>query len=628
MQRLVRLQLRQLPCLQMVLPNCRCLKRSRYQSVGQDEEEDGTESEDMRQNFNKAFGRALVKLSLIFMVLITGILLFRKPSSRDVETLTEAEIFKRDAPLILYIAAIEVLICGACAHTAAVMYKRRVHALKHPSEADEKERERYIKVDLEKEPGKENRQLYGLSFRPSSDGLECLLVEAVRPGSLLDKWNSKREEEPIPEEIAEAALGDAMEPTAPGTSTDSGRKRTCRRVQYGAAVVAVNDASGDIGMMQLQLTKPKVTMWVRPDVLDVLAPSGSSEAEAIAFDAGNEPAPPGDTAEAVPEPTCLGRPEEEGWGLTGPGAAEAAGPRCACVGVEDEEPQILVRWMVCSLLLGWVTLLPTLLMQPHEERPRQQLFRKYLLKPCLIMLPLTILFWLLDCVEVAIQFQIMPPALYFFFCHMLVPAVLIYYLMQMQAADEQLVLEQRKGRLGDLDSSMPAVVEDPPPTLLKELVTVNPVALVWISCCAAIPIVLFSLLTPMKTSRGKMAQGYVNVVYGPCILLQVCAGYVFWNLRFMSLPRFYFEGIGSLVTLPCFVVWSLCLVCASHYGRKDATLVEYQRKDRAKEAIKNAGFGIPEPAAAPSTATQADSEPELVDCTEATSKEWDLVYSA
>merc|ERR1719277_484724 len=99
--------------------------------------------------------------------------------------------FKRDAPIVLYLGAVELLICGACAQTAATMYTRRKHALRHPRDSTSRERSRYIKVKLKKTPGLGDKQLYGIGYRSSSDGLECLLIEDIRPHSLLDRWNNR-----------------------------------------------------------------------------------------------------------------------------------------------------------------------------------------------------------------------------------------------------------------------------------------------------------------------------------------------------------------------------------------------------------------------------------------------------
>merc|ERR1712226_398237 len=118
--------------------------------------------------------------------------------------------------------------------------------------------------------------------------------------------------------------------------------------------------------------------------------------------------------------------------------------------------------------------------------------------------------------------------------------------MQLQAADERLVLEQRKSRLTEVGCSIPVVTEDPSPTFLKELITINPVALIWLGACASIPLVACSLLTPMATERGKMAKGYLNVIYGPLMCLQIAFGYVLYNMRFIDLPKYYLAGFGLL----------------------------------------------------------------------------------
>jgi len=303
---------------------------------------------------------------------------------------------------------------------------------------------------------------------------------------------------------------------------------------------------------------------------------------------------------------------------------------------EDEEPQILVRWTVCSIVFGWVTLLPVLLMQPHEERPRQQLIRQYLLKPCLFVLPLWILLWLLDCIQVLFQFKLIAPFYYFSICHMLLPAVLVWYLMQMQVADERLVLEQRRARQAEAGSSFPVVAQDPCPTFLRELISINPIALVWLGSSAAAPLLLVSLLTPMQTARGKLAQGYVNIIYGPCVFLQVAFAWFIQQIRFIDLPRVYLASIGFLLSVPCFAVWCLCLVCASRYGRQDLALVERQRRERAKEAAGPAAaqFATTTPESAASAAeagetpSTASSEADLIDCTEAMHHEYELIYIA
>lgn len=725
---LVSQQLRQFPCLHAILPAlscCKCRSKS-YQTLGQDEDDDSAAMQDVRQNINKTFGTAMIRTAMFVAVAITIKLVvtnrrlnrdynygyideadgsstttsgpeanpYKEPSDADLKAMEEMakESFHRDSPIVLYMAVIELLACGACATTAASMYRRRRHQLQHPSESSDKIKAVYIKVHLEKEAGQEDKQSFGLGFRPSSDGLECLLVETVRWGSPLDSWNRSRHR-PSPEEMMEEALGDddtdrveaTAESNASGTAGgndaaatgDAGSAgageaqvpdRPVRRsVEPGSAIVAVNDVHGDVGMMQLQLLKPKVTLWVRQEfnhasqfqdglfARDMELAGGHHQAGSLS-QGGARAAPSSGIAAANGSGLRAAGLEQ---GSTAPpslqamqiGASEATmmdwvahagfimglpsltkGPRCACVGLEDEEPQILNRWLACSLIFGWVTMLPVLLMQPHEERPRQHLFRQFLLKPCIIVLPIWMTFWLIDCVQVAVELPIVTPVYYFGIVHMVLPAVLVWYLFQMQAADEELVLEQRSARAKEIlvGTAMPLAVEDPAPTFLRELIMMNPVALVWLGACAAIPLVCCSFLTPMKTERGKMAQGVVNVIYSPLIPLQMAFGFVLWHLKFQEVPKLYLTGFGLLLSLPCFVIWCLCVVCSSRYGRKDLALVRQQRLERGKAAKQSAEN--PELAPDAAEAQSARERPvlpnELVDCSEAQCREWELIYTA
>mmetsp|Transcript_38957 Transcript_38957/g.87727 ORF Transcript_38957/g.87727 Transcript_38957/m.87727 type:complete len:216 (+) Transcript_38957:1-648(+) len=215
---------------------------------------------------------------------------------------------------------------------------------------------------------------------------------------------------------------------------------------------------------------------------------------------------------------------------------------------------------------------------------------------------------------------------------MLMPAVLVWYMMQMQAADEALVLEQRQARQKEACCTIPVVTEDPAPTFLKELIAINPVALIWLGSCASIPLLMASLLTPMQTTRGKMAQGYVNIIYAPCVFLQVAFAWTLHHVRFINLPKVYLAGIGLLLSVPCFAVWCLCLVCASRYGRQDLALVQRQRRENAKEALKAMQLPISDDGTAASNFDAGlevlGSSGGLVDCTEAQNRDWELIYTA
>ncbi|CAE7393823.1 unnamed protein product [Symbiodinium microadriaticum] len=612
------LHLRQIPCLHAVVRSLRCFKRSRYRSLGQ---EDGEEEVlDQQQQVNFTFGQAVMKLSLVCMVAVTVLCLVRSGGEEDLDPRDTEEYerlrFQEDSPLVLYLATVEMLICGSCAATAAAMYSRQGHQLRHPAEHEQSAL--FTKVELCKDPGFEDCQLYGLGFRPSSDGLECLVVEDIRRDSLLDRWNH-RSHDLSPEELVEQALGEEVAAVAgEGFSAPSprpGAGRPLPKVALGSAIVAVNDVYADVGLMQQQLFKPRVTLWVRRED-DGLHPS---ELDAGVFGAEVPPVATGPVS-------TLGAVEvEEGAPAGGLRPASSAAPRVACLAMEDEEAQILTRWTVCGIMFGWVTLLPVLLMQPHEERPRQQLFRQFLLKPCLFLLPLWMLLWILDCLQLLLMIQIIHPFYYFVFCHTVIPGVLVWYLFAMQATEERIVLDQRRSRRAEekdasCDAAMAplSVVEDAAPVLLKELITLNPVAMLGLGTCASIPILLCSLFTVFQTRRARHAQGFVNLIYGLLTVFQLASLYLLYHLRFAQLPEMYLAAFYFLISIPCFAVWCVCLACANHFAKKDLQLCESQRIERAKEALK----------ASPTAAGEALEQALLVDCTEAITREYELIYTA
>jgi len=485
------------------------------------------------------------------------------------------------------------------------MYQRNGYKMEHPENAAA---QRYVKVEL----SKDDETLFGMGFRPSSDGLECLVVEDIRRGSILDQWN-KRALEPSPEEIVEEALGDVENP-------EGSAARHKPQVMIGSMIVAVNDVFGDVGLMQQQLvSKNKVTLWMPSEFREV-HPSDFESSMFGARDprdpfsegaqgAGIGAAPAPDAPNTAPA-TLGAKDDSVEVPETGPGQP---GPRFACVAMEDEEPQILTRWTVCALMFGWVTMLPILLMQPHEERPRQQLFRQFLLKPCFFILPLWILLWLLDCVQLLFMFQILHPFLFFLLCHTMLPAILTWFLFAMQVADERVVLDQRKSRQKEVEEL--SVIEDPEPVLLKELIMVNPIALVGLGCSVSIPIVLCSLFSVFETKRMKQAQSFVNMIYGPLTVLQLVSMYVLYHLRFAQLPEMYLAGFYFLLSLPCFAVWCVCLLCANQYAKRDLALVQSQRLERAKELAKK------------DVVTQEAPADSLVDCSEAIMREYELIYT-
>ncbi|CAK9028200.1 unnamed protein product [Durusdinium trenchii] len=558
--------------------------------------------------------QVLMKASLAGMIGVTVLCLVRTQgfTEDEMDKLADVRVvdeeyewlrFKEDSPLVLYLATVEMLICGSCAVTAAAMYQRRGYQMEHP----ENKPQQYMKVELSKKEG----ELYGLGFRPSSDGLECLVVEDVR--GALQRWN-RRALEPSPEELVEEALEEVGPDTKPKP-----------QVSLGSTIVAVNEVYADVGLMQQQLlSKSQVTLWLtesrdHPSDFEssVFAGNGFSERTA---EGSVEAETVGAQAEQVGTADADDADDADADGskaakIAASSAPVERGPRFACVAMEDEEPQILTSWAVCSLMFGWVTMLPILLMQPHEERPRQQLFRQFLLKPSFVILPLWLLLWFVDCIQLLFMFQLIHPFYFFLICHSVLPAIMTWHLFTMQVADERIILDQRKSRA--VEAGEENVIEDPQPVFLKELIMINPVALVGLGASASIPILLCSLFTVFETRRLKVAQSYVNVIYGSMTILQLVSMYFLYHLRFAQLPEMYLAGFYFLLSIPCFAVWCICILCAGQYAKKDLFLVQSQRLERAKElARKDVRF----------TGTSEPSE-SLVDCTEALTRAYVLIYT-
>jgi hypothetical protein len=553
--------------------------RSRYETL-EDGEEEG-KREDMRQVYNHLFAKWLFRLSVLMGIGIILKLLLTEDTMDDVEEVDEwsEEDFARFQPLVLVLAFFEVLACAACASTAETMYKQPRHSLRHP----ESEASKYVKVEL----NKDGEDLFGICFRPSTDGLECLFVEAVKRGAL-ERWN----------EASRALSGDPESESSSSTVPP----KTAPQVRPGSSIVAVNEVHGDIGLMQVQLSQPRATLWI----CDKL------------FHACNEFAMPDETLPSATPAVVVGNVSDP----AASGGMEAPKLSVACLPLEDEEPQILVRWVCCGLIFGWVTLLPVLLMQPHPNRPRQQLFRHHLLKPCLFILPVWLIMWAINTVEVAVPVKIVHPFWYFTVVHMLLPAVLTFYALRMQAADEKQVLEQRASREQEVGTTVCA--EDPLPLLLKELITMNPIAMVWLGCTASVPLVVSSLLTPMKTKRGRAAQGHLHLIYMPLIVLQLAFAVTLYKLTWDESPELYLASFGLLFTLPVFCLWCGCLLCSSRWNRKDARIIRKQRLDRAARAHRTA-IGLKDDARENGVAEEKLNT--IVECGES-QREWELVYSA
>ncbi|CAK0832282.1 unnamed protein product, partial [Prorocentrum cordatum] len=60
-----------------VKTSLRCLKRGRYESLGEDEDGEGVAAQDQRQNLNRTVGQVLVKVALVLLVLVTVLVMYR-----------------------------------------------------------------------------------------------------------------------------------------------------------------------------------------------------------------------------------------------------------------------------------------------------------------------------------------------------------------------------------------------------------------------------------------------------------------------------------------------------------------------------------------------------------------------
>mmetsp|Transcript_35714 Transcript_35714/g.65525 ORF Transcript_35714/g.65525 Transcript_35714/m.65525 type:complete len:205 (-) Transcript_35714:428-1042(-) len=156
----VGMQLRQVPCLQAIVPALSCCKsRSRkYQTLGQDEDDDSAALQDDRQHVNRTFGLVMIRIAMFFAVTVTIKMMVQNrklqgdydyyggganssaastdgaSDATDFDAMKEyaKDNFHRDSPIVLFMAVVEILACGACATTAASMYRRRRHQVQQP----------------------------------------------------------------------------------------------------------------------------------------------------------------------------------------------------------------------------------------------------------------------------------------------------------------------------------------------------------------------------------------------------------------------------------------------------------------------------------------------------------------
>lgn len=599
------------PCFASIFPRICSARRNRYSTVTQLEDNSGGKVDDDRQQCGLVVGLWVLRFSVVYGIGATIVLTVRG-TSVDLPTAPNktdhVELF-----LLLFMVFTEFFLCGVCARSIATVYKRRAYALQHPSGL-EPTAPYYNKVMLEKRRGKEKHQLYGLNFQVSVNGDEFLMVESVQPGSLLDQWNNHSIERST-EQLMEEAWGDSVDVPSSHVEVREAAipdASSCK-IHLGDKIVAVNHVSADIGSMQAELLQPKVTLWVlRED------DASFSDQEFPEIQGSLDTTTPVSSPTSVTPPVRIGGSESDGASESGDSNGEAKGPYFACICLEDEVPLMPVQWTLCSLLLGWITLLPVLFMHPHEERPRQQIFRQYLLKSSILVTLIWLIFLILGLVGEIFNFQLISPFLHMIVCQMVLPAILVRCIFKMQKVDEQLVLHARETRRAEAKSSdtMPMCAEDPSPVFLKELIVMNPLALSLIGVYVSIPILVYSFLNPLATERGKMVQGHLHVLYIPLAFLQgiiICSVY---DADFNNLIEYYSACLLCIFSIPSLMMWSLFAVFTWRHNGHDVELVKRQRRERADAFLSEMSPG-----------RDCQGTP-CVESRESTNQDWQVIHSA
>jgi len=593
---------------------CPCFRRcrsTRYQSLAEDEE--ASDHKQIKADF--------VGIIMMFVSLVLFVLLLIK-FSLGLGKLDVMDEYTRNLPLILYATILEILICGASARTAALLYRQRRHVVKHPNEINSNV---YVRVGPVTRTNL--RTSWGFTYRPSNDGLEALIVEDVYTNSTVSIWNSQLNEErarDLENKVGKAILSHSNElkearefglevenkENIPNKSNkydddlvevdlrvkagqpDEIQPKEKVRLYSGYAIIAVNDVHGDVGLMQQELlTADTVTLYCHCHLADPTL----DERDEI-YDENVNPVSLGATT-VVPSTTG------------------EVNHKVSCAGLEDEEPQMMLRWLICSFAFGWVSLLPVMLVDPHPLRPRQRLFREVMLPACCLIIPIWVGLWVLDVVSILLHKEFIPVFWYYVGLHMGLAGLIVFLAMRLQQKDLEIVdgqREQRRKEVAEGDGEKSAKVrdficEDAPPTLLRELLISNPVAIVFIGSLVAFPLFISQILFPLKSARGKLAQTYICISFGILSVLQGATVWFLWQITFENLPRLYLAGFGVLIWYPFFIGYCCCLVFSGHYAKRDLNLIKKQRKERAAE------YGV--------------SGPGMVELMETRSKEWELVFS-
>ncbi|CAD7953620.1 unnamed protein product [Amoebophrya sp. A120] len=489
--------------------------------------------------------------------------------------------FERDAPILILVTICEILFCGASCKAAASMFRTREHALKHPrtkliaanaisrssASADVRGATAPAVVTIGTTTSATTRgqpaagngiasntsttqlpsatdvipifleranlaEKWGILYRPSSDGLECLLVDGVvdyqydlGPSST----SSSTSGQPTAF-LSQAATTSQLTPAAVWNqkfnaylAADSARFGVLQfgprnreidfSLDHDLAILAVNDCHADVFSMQKELlTSFSVALYCRrinKDTIhemdsgnnrtgststnDVLRPPVGASSDDISSrrDVDQQMGAshfrnPSSVMVLMDHRVTTTNGETNENGDEGNGTSTISNTTMqrisetrtdqeqqqstlsrtfSITSFEDEDLVTLSRWIICGMIFGWITLIPTLLIKPHFFKRRQQLFREVFLNAGgaassgfnlfvnnwkNFILPLWLFLWVVDGIEIMAHVRLLgPPFVYFLSTHVVLASVVVVLGMRLQQKDEELVLEQRRIRDGE-----------------------------------------------------------------------------------------------------------------------------------------------------------------------------------
>lgn len=289
--------------------------------------------------------------------------------------------------------------------------------------------------------------------------MEVLLVEEILANSPAEHWNSnidmsRGRSTSNFDALANLEAQIDSSNDFSNSNFNNNYNNNFNKLHVGLAICAVNEIHGDVGPMQRELLRSKeVTLWCRvtaedPEEFDSNTNINANVADStnIANNSNNSNTSSVQQLGILPAVT-VGVPANTDDNNTDDNIRENNNntknttpaynyaphvilplkKQIAVVAMEDEDMVLMFRWVICSMAFGWVTLIAIILVNPHEERPRQQLFHKHLQKIALyFVLPIWFVLWLLDAVQIAFHVAFYKPWVYFLTTHMLVAAVVVF----------------------------------------------------------------------------------------------------------------------------------------------------------------------------------------------------------